>query len=65
MIQERCEPGLLAAKLIELIESEDARELQKAAFAEVVRALTPDGARPSERAAAVVLDLVRIGKPDR
>jgi lipid-A-disaccharide synthase len=65
MIQEGCEPSLLAAKLIELLESEDARRRQKIAFAEVVRALTPMGAKPSERAAAVVLDLIRRGEHDR
>jgi hypothetical protein len=30
-----------------------------------VRALTPAGARPSERAAAVVLDIAQRGKRER
>jgi lipid-A-disaccharide synthase len=65
MIQERCEPSLLAGKLIELLESENARRRQKAAFAEVVQALTPMGAKPSEQAAKVVLDLARRGSGKR
>ena len=59
MIQERCEPRLLEAELLKLFESQDARDRQKAAFADVTRALTPEGAKPSERAAAVVLELAR------
>lgn len=59
MIQERCTPGLLATVLMKLLESEEARSLQRAAFAEVVCALTPEGAWPSERAADVVLKIVR------
>jgi lipid-A-disaccharide synthase len=65
MIQERCQPERLAAELIELFENEEARRRQKAAFADVVRALTPAGARPSERAAAVVLDIAQRGKRER
>jgi len=61
MIQERCEPGQLTAELTKLLDNDEARARQKAAFAEVVRALTPGGAKPSERAAAVVLDIARAG----
>ena len=61
MIQERCEAGQLTAELTKLLDSEEARTRQKTAFAEVVRALTPGGAKPSERAAAVVLEIARAG----
>lgn len=57
MIQERCRPDLLVAELSKLLDSEDSRARQRNAFAEVVRALTPPGAGPSERAAAVVLKI--------
>jgi ubiquinone/menaquinone biosynthesis C-methylase UbiE len=43
------------------LDSDESRARQKAAFAEVVRVLTPGGAKPSERAAAVVLDMARKG----
>jgi lipid-A-disaccharide synthase len=63
MIQERSEPMQVGAELARLIESPDARTRQRKAFAEVVRALKPVGAKlPSERAAGVVLDLARRGK---
>jgi lipid-A-disaccharide synthase len=62
MIQERSEPTQVAAELARLLESPDARTRQRKAFAEVVRALKPVGSMlPSERAAAVVLDLARRG----
>jgi lipid-A-disaccharide synthase len=59
MIQERCRPDLLVAELSKLLDSEDARDRQRIAFAEVVQALTPPGAGPSERAAAVVLKIAK------
>ncbi|MGH7058579.1 MAG: lipid-A-disaccharide synthase, partial [Acetobacteraceae bacterium] len=63
MIQERSEPTRLAAELGKLLESPDVRGLQRQAFAEALRALKPAGAMlPSERAAAVVLDVARRGK---
>jgi lipid-A-disaccharide synthase len=59
MIQERCRADLLVAELAKLLDSEDARARQRSAFAEVVRALTPSGDGPSERAAAVVLKIAQ------
>jgi lipid-A-disaccharide synthase len=65
LIQEQCEPGRLAETLGRLLQDAGARTEQKAALAETVRALTPEGARPSEQAAKVVLDLARRGMRER
>lgn len=66
MIQERSEPTQVAAELTKLLESPNARTHQRTAFAEAVRALKPVGTMlPSERAAAVVLDIARRGRSGR
>lgn len=59
LIQEQCRPELLAEALVRLLRDDAARARQKADLAETMRALTPEGATPSERAAAVVLELAR------
>ena len=57
-LQGGCTPGRLAAALERLLADDGARRAQRAGFAEALARLAVDG-RPSERAAAVVLDLVR------
>ena len=59
LIQERCEPVGLADALAALFGDENARLRQKRALADTMRALTPEGATPSRRAAEVVLGVVR------
>ena len=51
----------MTVELTKLLDNDEARARQKAAFADVVRALTPTGAKPSERAAAVVLEIASAG----
>ncbi|HEX2116780.1 MAG TPA: lipid-A-disaccharide synthase [Alphaproteobacteria bacterium] len=59
LLQGNCTPETIVAALDALLRSSDARAAQKAALAEVCNKLGRDGPRPSERAAAVVLSMVR------
>lgn len=58
LLQERCRPELLAAALDRLLSDPAAAAEQRAAFAELARRLVVE-VPPSERAAAVVADIVR------
>jgi lipid-A-disaccharide synthase len=58
-LQEACTAKALAAAMDELLRSKDAREDQHRGFAQVVKALGEQEPPPSQRAAKVVLDIVR------
>lgn len=58
-LQEECTPDKLAAGLDAILSSERVREEQLAAFKEVARILGSTSPSPSERAAKVVLDIIR------
>jgi lipid-A-disaccharide synthase len=58
LLQERCTPDALAAELERLLTSADAVTAQRAAYAELAQRLAVDQP-PSERAAAIVADIVR------
>jgi lipid-A-disaccharide synthase len=58
-LQEDCTPELLAETVYEILSSEQVRAAQRQAFKEVVKALGDRVPSPSERAAKVVLDIVR------
>lgn len=60
-LQERATPCQLAGALAPLIEGGPAREAQLQAFARVRERLLEGGSRPSERAAAIVLDYAMRG----
>jgi lipid-A-disaccharide synthase len=59
LLQENCTPETIVAALDALLRSSDDRAAQKAALAAVCDKLGRDGAKPSERAAAVVLSMLR------
>jgi lipid-A-disaccharide synthase len=66
-LQARCRPDLLELALATLLTDEDARNEQRHAFAEALARLAIEG-KPSERAAAIVLQAVgekRAGRPPR
>jgi lipid-A-disaccharide synthase len=58
-LQEECTPELLAETVGDILGSEQVRAEQRRAFKEVVKALGDRVPSPSERAAKVVLDIVR------
>ncbi|MGH6865725.1 MAG: lipid-A-disaccharide synthase [Methyloceanibacter sp.] len=58
-LQEECTPARLAAALDELLSSAEAREKQRRGFRDVVKVLGEKTPPPSERAAKVVMDIVR------
>jgi len=58
-LQEECTPELLAETVGDILGSEQVRAEQRQAFKEVVKALGDRVPSPSERAAKVVLDIVR------
>jgi lipid-A-disaccharide synthase len=62
-LQEDCTPDRLAQAVDEILGSEQARAEQRRAFKEVVKALGDRTPPPSERAAKVVLDIVRGAVP--
>jgi lipid-A-disaccharide synthase len=62
-LQEECTPDNLAAAVEEILSSEQVRARQLQAFKEVVQALGDRVPSPSERAAKVVLDIVRGDVP--
>jgi lipid-A-disaccharide synthase len=59
LLQESCTPATIVAELDKLLGSSEARAAQKAALAEVCTKLGRDGPKPSARAAAVVLSMIR------
>lgn len=59
LLQEECTPTRLAEAIDELLSSKQARDAQCNSFREVVQALGERNPPPSERAAKVVLDIVR------
>lgn len=59
LLQENCTPGSIVTELDTLLRSSEARAAQKAALSEVCAKLGRDGPKPSERAAAVVLSMIR------
>jgi lipid-A-disaccharide synthase len=63
LIQERCTPTRLAAEVGRLIESEEAADIQRAAFAAVMESLRPPRGLPSEAAASAILALISSAAP--
>jgi lipid-A-disaccharide synthase len=61
LVQENCTPAGLAAALGELIVDPAARDRQRRGFAEALGLLTVEG-RPSDRAAAIVMDVIAAGR---
>jgi lipid-A-disaccharide synthase len=59
LLQEACTPERIAAEVATLLDDPAARAAQKAALSEVCTTLGRGGAKPSERAAAVVLSQIR------
>jgi len=59
LIQEDCTPQKVAAAMEELFTSDEAREAQREGFRRVIAMMGEATPPPSERAAKVVLDLVR------
>lgn len=62
-LQEDCTPGRLAEAVHGILTSEQTRAAQRQAFKDVVKALGDRTPPPSERAAKVVLDVVRGAVP--
>ena len=62
MLQENCEPARLAEAMSLLIDDEDARQRQKAAFMEATARLAPIGETPSHLAAQIVLRMIENGR---
>ena len=62
-LQEECTPEPLAKAIDGILSSEQIRAAQRQAFKDVVKALGDRTPPPSERAAKVVLDVVRGGVP--
>jgi lipid-A-disaccharide synthase len=63
LLQENCTPDKLAAAIDRLLTDPAAVAAQREAYAEVARMmLLPDGAVPGDRAADVVLDVIRQGR---
>jgi len=58
LLQENCKPDLLAAEVARLLQDPGAAAAQRAAFAEVMRSLTPPQGLPSDAAADAVLALL-------
>jgi len=61
-LQSDCTPQNLAAALTPLLSQTAARQRQVEAFARLERMMATDAAAPSERAAAIVLDIDRRGR---
>ncbi|MGE3529950.1 MAG: lipid-A-disaccharide synthase [Methyloceanibacter sp.] len=57
-LQEECTPENVAARIDEILGSDQVRAAQREAFKEVIAALGDPNPPPSERAAKVVLDIV-------
>jgi lipid-A-disaccharide synthase len=62
-LQEECTPELLAETVDNILGSEQVRAKQREAFKDVVKALGDRVPSPSERAARVVLNIVRGTAP--
>jgi len=63
LLQENCTPDKLAAAIDRLLTDPAAVAAQREAYAEVARMmLLPDGAVPGDRAADVVLEVIRQGR---
>jgi lipid-A-disaccharide synthase len=60
LIQEDCTADRIAAAVDELLRSEEARETQRDGFRQVIAILGDANPPPSERAAKVVLDAIRV-----
>jgi lipid-A-disaccharide synthase len=58
LLQENCTPERLAAALATLLTDEAARAAQRALFHEILPTLRPPQGRPSEAAAAAILELL-------
>jgi len=61
-LQGDCTPENLAAALTPLLSQTVQRRRQVEAFARLERMMAADAAAPSERAAAIVLDIARRGR---
>jgi lipid-A-disaccharide synthase len=61
-LQSDCTPENLAAALTPLLSQTVQRQRQVEAFARLERMMATDAAAPSERAAAIVLDIARRGR---
>lgn len=58
LIQQTCTPARLTQEMVRLLESPDAAQAQRAAFATIMASLRPAAGLPSEAAAAAVLALL-------
>jgi lipid-A-disaccharide synthase len=66
LLQEDCHPERIAATAAHLLEDDELLESQRVALAEAVTRLGGgDGPRPSQRAAARVLEIMANGQPRR
>lgn len=61
-LQDDCRPELLVPAVLKLIDDPAESEAQRQAAAEAVRSLGQGGTPPSERAAAVVLEVMKAGR---
>lgn len=61
-LQDACTPESLAAALLPLLSDSPERQRQMQAFARLDAIMQTDGARPSERAAQVVLEMAETGR---
>jgi len=59
LLQEKCTPEAIVEELDALLRGSEVRAAQRSALAEVCAKLGRDGPKPSERAAAVVLSMIR------
>ncbi len=60
LMQEDCTPDRIAAAVDELFRSEEAREVQREGFRQVIDILGTADPAPSARAAKVVLESIRV-----
>lgn len=58
-MQEACRPDMLAEAVAGLLDDEELRQAQRDAARRAVEILSPEGASPSERAAEVVLSVIK------
>ena len=64
-LQDRCVPGALASGIEEFFEDEEVRATQAKAMAEGLDMIGPEGAPPSERAAAAVMEVMKKFRKDQ
>ncbi len=63
LLQDDCTGEKLAGAVLALLRDSHARETQRAAFAEAIRALSPGEGTPSAHAAEIILETLKIKEP--